>query len=307
MKNYSTLNYFIKKISDKLKSKKLDKLSIIFNNYYLNSIQKFLYYFYKNTVKNSKIETIYKDCFTSKQNIKNPVWVFWDTGIETAPEIVKLCYSTLKKVNPDMNVILLTAKNYSDFITFPDFIEKKYKDGLITKAQFSDILRFGLLTNYGGIWIDSTIYVTQPFNPDIFTHQIYSIKNNNYYKWNISKRRWTSYFWYIQKNSYFAKNVYIFFLEYWNQHDELVDYFLIDHIINLLYENDSVIRELIDSIPTNNPEVTNLQPILDTDFNENKLKELQQDTYLFKLNWKAKINTEKENTFYKFILTSNNN
>ena len=53
---------------------------------------------------------------------------------------------------------LITYENYSDYVELPDYVVEKHKNGTISRAHFSDVLRFSLLKTYGGMWIDSTAF-----------------------------------------------------------------------------------------------------------------------------------------------------
>ena len=86
------------------------------------------------------------------------IWWCWFQGLEQAPKIVKACYDTVLRLGRRVHVI--TADNYSDYITMPEHVIEKWKQGVISYANFSDMLRLELLTTYGGTWIDSTIYLT---------------------------------------------------------------------------------------------------------------------------------------------------
>lgn len=88
----------------------------------------------------------------------NKVWVCWLQGIEQAPALVQRCYRSLQENLPDREVILLTEDNYREYVTFPEHIEKKLASGVITRTHFSDLLRLELLINYGGTWIDATVF-----------------------------------------------------------------------------------------------------------------------------------------------------
>ncbi len=95
-------------------------------------------------------------CDTSKL----PVWICWLQGIENAPVIVQKCYASLQKYCADRPIHLITSENMGDYVTLPDYVVQKYRAGIIPAAQFSDILRLALLVKYGGIWVDSTVLIT---------------------------------------------------------------------------------------------------------------------------------------------------
>lgn len=88
----------------------------------------------------------------------NKVWVCWLQGMENAPELVQRCYASLQENLPDREIILLTEDNYRNFITFPEHIQTKIDSGIITRTHMSDLLRLELLLNYGGTWIDATVF-----------------------------------------------------------------------------------------------------------------------------------------------------
>lgn len=43
--------------------------------------------------------------------------------------------------------------------------------------------------------------------------------------------------------------------DYWSKHDEIIDYFLIDNLIMIFYEMNSVFRKSIDSLVIDNPDL----------------------------------------------------
>lgn len=64
------------------------------------------------------------------------------------------------------SVILLSDENIFDFVKLPEYIINKYKKGYITRQQFSDIIRLNLLIEYGGTWVDATMFATGETIPE---------------------------------------------------------------------------------------------------------------------------------------------
>ena len=64
-----------------------------------------------------------------------------------------------------------------------------------------------------------------------------------------------------------------------------------------------MIKQIINSIPNSNPEVSSLQPLLDSPFREEDFRSLSKETYLFKLNWKEKFDNTKEKTYWKILFS----
>jgi hypothetical protein len=64
----------------------------------------------------------------------------------------------------------------ADYVSFPDFILKKWKQGVITNTHMTDLLRLELLIKYGGLWLDATVLCTGQapeyfFSSDLFFFQ----------------------------------------------------------------------------------------------------------------------------------------
>ena len=110
------------------------------------------------------VSEIEKENYEQKKS--NIVWVCWFQGMEKAPDLVKKCFDSLKANLTNKELIVITEENYKDYITFPEFIEEKIVDGIITKTHLSDLLRLELLINYGGTWIDATVFCSGANYPE---------------------------------------------------------------------------------------------------------------------------------------------
>ena len=64
-------------------------------------------------------------------------------------------------MSDEYQLFVVTEANYRELVTFPPYIEQKYREGKISRAHFSDLLRLALLTKYGGVWIDATVYCSE--------------------------------------------------------------------------------------------------------------------------------------------------
>lgn len=125
----------------------------------------------------------------------DPIWVFWAQGIENAPSIVKLCVDSIKKNAGEHPVNILNNENYENYVQINSNIKKKYQEGYISIVHFSDVLRFNLLAQKGGIWCDSTLF----FSDKIDANQIdnlhyFSIKHNIGKNYLACRGLWTTFF-----------------------------------------------------------------------------------------------------------------
>ena len=75
----------------------------------------------------------------------SPIWTCWWQGEEAMPDIVRACYNAMRLHADNHPVILITEKNYKEYVDMPEYIIRKLKDGTIDLTHFSDILRMMLL------------------------------------------------------------------------------------------------------------------------------------------------------------------
>lgn len=89
-------------------------------------------------------------------NLPKKIWFLWLQGLDNAPLVVKKCYESWIKHNPDWELILLDEQSIGEYIP-------AFTDG-VTKQALSDILRINLLAKHGGIWVDATCFCMKPLD-----------------------------------------------------------------------------------------------------------------------------------------------
>ena len=245
---------------------------------------------------------------------KRMVWICWWQGYEKMPPIVRACYRRVCNVFNDekSEVVLITEKNYSDYITFPDYIIKKYQSGIISNAHYADILRWGLMAKYGGIWIDATVFLTYDSSDAIkkaLSLPFYTRKLANASECPNEPCRglWCNFYFMGHHNS----NVRIFsfvynsLLFYWKKHEIAFHYVFLDYIIWAAYQNISDIKELIDKVPANNKHVWYLSSRMNDIYNEEEWKLLLSKNDFYKLTYKSQwveYTPDKKSTYYGYII-----
>lgn len=112
------------------------------------------------------IKVLQETCTTpyEKNSDTKKIWIYWDSPIEDAPEVVKLSYLSWKELNPDYEVVLLNDENIKcklgfDFNSIFDMCRIR-----LTKANKSDLLRTYLLSRFGGVWVDATTFCIRPLH-----------------------------------------------------------------------------------------------------------------------------------------------
>ena len=95
-------------------------------------------------------------------NMKNIIWSCWFQGRQNAPDLVARCLASWETLNPDWEFRCLDAETIGRYIDLGEHID--LQNQTITAAALSDILRILLLHEYGGVWVDATLYCNQPLD-----------------------------------------------------------------------------------------------------------------------------------------------
>jgi len=168
-------------------------------------------------------ELNYKNTENEDNTINENVWICWFQGLDNAPNIIKICINSIFKHLNDKKIHIITEKNYSDYVKIPEYIIKKWKQGVISYAHFSDILRTELLVEYGGLWVDATTYMTGEIPKIIYKEPLFLLEFKCREDITILKNSW---FIYAQKNNRTLKIVRDLLYQYWLREKNLSEYFL---------------------------------------------------------------------------------
>lgn len=258
----------------------------------------------KKQLKNNYYENLIKFDENYNENVlhekSNKIWFCWFQGIENAPDIVKICYNSLKKLN-DKELILITKENMFEYISFPQFIMEKWKNGIISSTHISDLLRLELLINHGGLWVDATIFCSSSNipdyidNSDLFFYQHLTL--NKYARsafissWLISAK---------SNNKILMATRYLLY-KYWEKNDYQIDYFILHHFMTLVLEFYPETWDQIVPVDNSTPHI--LQNKLFEIYDPSIWKPLKESACFHKLTYKfddEKI--KKNNTYFKKVL-----
>ena len=89
----------------------------------------------------------------------SPIWVMWYQGIDNAPPIVKSCIQSIIENRAEHTVHIISKYNLNKYIKLPSYLKQKFNKRKFGITHFSDIIRFALLSKYGGYWLDSTYFI----------------------------------------------------------------------------------------------------------------------------------------------------
>lgn len=177
---------------------------------------------------------------------KERIFTIWQQGEDTAPEIVKSCIASMRR-RSGMEVVVIDENNLSDWIRLPDEIMKKWRQGKIRGAHFSDICRVELLYQHGGIWLDATGYVTSPVPDEILREDFFIYMAGKTVRFNYS----------FVQNCFFRAKKHNPLLglwrdaifEYWINEDTPFDYSIHQLLFKTLVETNDEARRLFEAMP----------------------------------------------------------
>lgn len=231
------------------------------------------------------------------KSVEDPVWIFWDKGIDNSPVLVKKCVESIEQY-ASRDVIFLTNNNLNKYIKLPDYIERKKDAGQIPMAGYTDIMRVALLEHYGGTWIDSTVYLTD-YIPDVilnsdffaFRNSLLLIENPVLYP---------AWFLHAKKGNKTIREVRNVAFAYWLKNEHMVEYLLPNLIITLVLKEDP---ESEKKIPYMNSDYSEyLIKVLSDKYSEKKFEWIKSLTSIHKLSYKLDEGINKEGNFYRYII-----
>lgn len=240
---------------------------------------------------------------------KKIIWQFWGQGLdENTPTVVKTCFNSVKKYKGNYDVIILTNETIGDYIELPDFVYEKLNNGTFEYPFFSDLLRVALLSVYGGVWCDATIYMTDKIpqkllKQDFFVFQRAKKPENSQY-WRKScasvfnwdrdfKVNILSSFIIAKPNNKVLNEWLQNLLNYWKNEQNLHHYLLMHIFLNEIiskYKN----CEIMDYIP---PHI--MQDKMNKKYSDKLWKELTNTCFVHKLTYYDRV--EKNTILDKIV------
>ena len=91
-------------------------------------------------------------------NMPKIIWMFWQQGEDQAPFVVRRCIDSWRRHNPDWELRVLDDTTLPDYVDMSDF---PHHLGLAARFN-ANLLRLRLLSRYGGVWADATVYCHRP-------------------------------------------------------------------------------------------------------------------------------------------------
>ncbi|MCL2080051.1 MAG: capsular polysaccharide synthesis protein [Oscillospiraceae bacterium] len=244
---------------------------------------------------------------------KGKIWTMWWQGEENAPPIVKRCIESMRRNAGGHKVVVITERNISEYIDLPDYVYEKHEAKLMRVVFLSDIIRYSLLAEHGGLWLDATIYCFRPIPEEIWAMPLHSSKHYNKIPFPNQCGAKDKYIRNFESNELgghkghpaycFARDLLI---QYWKDRSFVVEYYLMDCAMKLAYDNIDAVKRDVDAIPINSNDRFELRKIMNKAYNQEEIDKIANSgTVFFKLcckeKFKKRTRTGTETTYKRFI------
>ncbi len=98
--------------------------------------------------------------------MKSKIWMYWDNkpGMTKPPAYIQLCLETIKKhCEEDFDIHMITTENVKQFL--PNISPSFFDISQVNNK--SNFLRYTLLKEHGGIWLDSDLILFRSLKPTL--------------------------------------------------------------------------------------------------------------------------------------------
>ena len=236
-----------------------------------------------------------------------PIWVCWWTGLDDAPALVQQCVKSIYKESQNHPVHILTQDNITEYIEIPEYFIEKVQKGTMGLAHLADYIRVSVLNQYGGLWLDGTIFCSDTIPEWYFELPFFTCKSEYRESKYLSHYQWVTFCIGGWKGNVFYSFLKRAFEVYWSQNDTAIDYLFFDYLIFIGKEQIPSIKMLMDSVPLNTPHRDDLQAAFNAclpaeDFDN----QLHQDTPINKLSWRetyAEETSDGKQSIYGYFLS----
>lgn len=202
---------------------------------------------------------LHKWDFAPKVDFKDDkiIWQLWFQGENEAPEAIKVCFESVKKhMGKEYKVIILNEDNIKNYVDLPSFVYERALDKDFSSKPitiFSDLLRVVLLSTYGGVWMDASLYLSAPLDEKILNCEFFAYLRSqtppkdykkwvsfdcNYFNWEEDFRvRMLSGMMVARANNPIVSSLRDLMMEYFKKESRNIHYFTFQILFDLLYRS----------------------------------------------------------------------
>ena len=248
---------------------------------------------------------------------KKIFWQYWHQGIdENTSKIVVECLNSVEKYRDDEQIIILTNDTVCDYVQLPDFIFEKIEKNGFRIAQMSDIVRLYLLAAYGGVWLDATIFLTNPIERKMLEEDFFAFQRSEippsdaeifrkfdplYFSWNPNFQiRMLNSFIISKPNNKIITDMLSILIQYWEKEKKPGHYFIFQILFNRMIKNDEWKNfncQIVGDTNCHKLQVVGLEK-----FDMKTFEEIKAKSNIHKLTYRFdKFNQIPKDSFFDFI------
>ncbi len=246
------------------------------------------------TVRLPKDEVVQSNLSSGTVPKDSAIWTMWWQGEENAPELVRACIASMRRYSNGHPIIVVDASNIYQYIQLPESVMERYGEGkkdkgllkkcVLDQTRLSDIVRCALLSHYGGLWCDATIFFTAPVPERLFTEEWSTLGQDD--PWYVGGGKWSTFFMGCHAGNPLVEFVYRMHVEYFEKKKYCVNYLLIDYLIDMAYQEIPQIAEWIDHVQTKNKKCLTLNRRYREKVDEEEFDRFMTCQRFHKLSWK---------------------
>lgn len=245
--------------------------------------------------------------FESHLEEKEYIWQCWLQGKASAPALILRCFESVEKFKkPNQRIIIITADNYQNYVSLPDYIIQKWKQGKIPNAHFSDLLRINLLAKYGGYWIDATCFQLGEIPSEIAEQPFFLYHSYGEFAFTGIQNC----FIHSNRNNYIIRKMCGAMNMYWRNEDSPIHYFVFHLMFLALIDIDPLFRSYYQKVPISTDEgmhfLLNAQKE-NIPFSSVLLKEAQYKCFIQKFTYKFSQEIFEDKKSIAFALSNRGN
>ncbi len=183
------------------------------------------------------------------RTVPRNIWMFWDQGIEDAPDVVKMCIASWRTQNPGWTIHVLDRDTVRDFVDLPTLSPE------MSIQSYSNILRFRLLAQHGGVWADATAFCVKPLDewlPIVAQRGFFAFfwtKETRWFTWPGYTREVATWFLASEPKSPIMTDWYDYSIRYWEGRRKPHLYFWCQTLFELLIYIRRPFRQALREVP----------------------------------------------------------
>lgn len=235
--------------------------------------------------------------YNKKEMIENNIiWFCWLQGLENAPQLVKICYESVINKNKNMNVIFIDCNNLNEYVKLPEYIINKWKNGIISNAHFSDLIRLELLNNYGGVWTDATTYYTDTIPEFVLKSDLFFFSEDNWGDVNCNMGNW---FIASKSNNPILLLTRDYLFQYWKDYNIALDYFIFHLFFKIATEKYKDEYNKIPIFYQDNCHILMRESY--KVYQKDRINQIKKMSFVHKLSYKYKLDTYEDTIYSKLL------